>query len=241
VRRLVPFVLLLAGCGVELEHGLDERQANQVIAALAENGIAADKEADGQGSFTISVGRADTARAVEALEARDLPRPRVKEPSGSLFLPSAVEERARLAATTAAELERTLEALPDVLAARVHVALPPEELLPGETPRVRPSASVMVKTRGARQIVTADVQRLVAGAVPSLQPSDVAVLVAPGPGDVTPEMERLGPLRVAKESRATAATLAASGLVVIALLALGLALLGLRLQRARRRLRRLEG
>jgi type III secretion protein J len=244
VRPLLATLLLLAGCGVELEHGLDERQANQVLGALAQAGIDADKQADGQNGWTISVPRADTARAVKTLEARDLPRPREKglgEAFGSsVFLPSAVEEQARLAVGTAVELGRTLEALPDVASARVHLALPPEELVPGDTPRARPTASVLLKTRGEKRVATADVQRLVAGAVPSLQPSDVTVVVTAGAADVPPELDRVGPLRVARESRGAATTLAASGLVAIALLSLSLALLGVRLQRARRRLRQLD-
>jgi type III secretion protein J len=234
-------LLLASGCGVELEHGLDERQANQVLGALAESGIAADKQTDGQGTFTVTVPRTDTQRAVKTLESQDLPRPREKgaAESFSTFLPSPQEEKARLAATTAAELQRTLETLPTVVTARVHLALPPEDLLPTDTPSVKPSASVLLKCRVPAP-PTADVQRLVAGAVTSLAPSDVAVVVTPVAPETTPELDRLGPLRVAKDSRRTATTLAASGLTLIALLALGVAFLGIRLQQARRRLSRMD-
>jgi type III secretion protein J len=243
VRRGWCLLLLLSGCGVELEHGLDERQANQVLAALASTGIAADKQPDGQGSYTITVPRADTARSVQTLESRDLPRAREKSASESFglstFLPSAIEEKARLAAATAAELSRTLETLPSVVTARVHLALPPEDLLPTDAPAVRPTASVLLKCTTPAP-PTSDVQRLVAAAVTSMQPGDVTVLVTPAAPEVAPELDRLGPLRVARESRTTAATLAASGLVLIALLALGVAFLGLRLQQTRSRLRKID-
>src|SRR4051794_7099120 len=161
----------LAGCGVELEHGLDERQANQIAALLDQAGIRADKQGQDD-AFTIVVPRAELARAVQTLEARDLPRSRIKAPSASSLLPSPLEEKTRLAASEAARLEATLEILPQVSVARVHLALPPEELLPGDQPRVRPTASVLLKAHG--DVPIAEVQRLVARAVPSMQPADVA-------------------------------------------------------------------
>ena len=56
---------------------------------------------------------------------------------------------------------------------------------------------------------------------------------------VTP-LDRVGPLRVARESRALTAALATSGLAVILLLALALVFAALRLGQLRRRLRDLE-
>jgi type III secretion system YscJ/HrcJ family lipoprotein len=238
VRRLLVLVLLACGCAVELEHGLDEQQANQVLAALEGAGVPADKAPDAEaGTYKISVGHADTARALARLQELELPRPAAPGPErGSSFLPSAAQERAGLAAGLGAGLERTLEALPRVSVARVHVALPPEALVPGE-PHARPTASVLLKTRGPQPLDVREIQALVAGAVPELAAADVAVIVTPGPtdGDGQPPLDRLGPLRVARESRATAATLAASGLVVIALLAIALTFTALRLSATRRR------
>src|SRR5437016_5929773 len=54
-------VCALAGCGVELEHGLDERQANEVVSVLESAGISADKTPeDGQANaYKIVVARAE--------------------------------------------------------------------------------------------------------------------------------------------------------------------------------------
>src|SRR5689334_8627946 len=72
VRLVLPMLLLCGGCGVELEHGLDERQANQVTAALEQAGVAADKVAEEQaGTFKVVVPRGDAARSFALLEARD--------------------------------------------------------------------------------------------------------------------------------------------------------------------------
>jgi type III secretion protein J len=235
------------GCSVELEHGLDERQANQVASVLGGAGIPAEKAAEsGQNDrFLISVPRGDVARAFQVLEERDLPRRGQKglaEMFGdSSFLPSAVEERTRLGAAIATELERTLEGIPGVTSARVHLALPPEESVIGEMARQRPTASVLVKTRGSLPISESDVRRLVAGGVHTLQTADVAVLVTTQPSEAKAQiLDQLGPLRIAHESRSTAATLAASLLLLILLLGVAVAVIALRLNALKRRLRQLE-
>jgi type III secretion protein J len=238
----------LGGCGVELEHGLNERQANQVAAVLEAAGVAADKvpEEGTNEVYKIVVARGEAGRAFALLEARDLPRREQRGLSetfaaGSL-LPSATEDRARYGAALAAELERTLQGMPGVVGARVHLALPPDEpLLGGGAAQTRPTASVLLKVAGvagALPLADGDVQKLVAGAVPSLQAADVSVVRAAGVADPTPPpLERVGPLRVARDSRAMAATLATSGLLVIFLLAVGLVLTALRLGQLRRRVR----
>jgi type III secretion protein J len=250
--RLAFAALLAAGCGVELEHGLDERQANQVTAVLEEAGIGADKVADdaqgATGRYKVVVTRAEAARAFSLLEARDLPRRDDKGLAETFaaggLLPSAVEERARYAAALGAELERTLEALPGVSAARVHLALPAEDPLVGENAHARPTAAVLLRTRGPTAptaIAESEIRRLVSGAVHTLQPADVSVVVAASPGDApAPPLERFGPLRVARESRATLATLATSGLALVLLLSGAVLVAALRLSALRRRVRELE-
>ncbi|HZS41038.1 MAG TPA: secretion protein [Polyangia bacterium] len=246
MRALIAsLVVCAAGCGVELEHGLDERQANQVAALLETAGLPADKVADDQGGYKIVVARADVARAFTLLEAHDLPRRGQKglaETFGdSSLLPSAVEERARYAAAMAAELERTLEAMPGVTAARVHLALPADDPLATAGAHGRPTASVLVKARGTLPASEADVRRLVAGAVATLQPADVSVVFAAAPpDDNAPPLDHFGPLRVAHGERATVAALSLSGLGLIMLLSIAVALAALRNGTLRRRLRDLE-
>jgi type III secretion protein J len=236
---------LLAGCGVELEHGLDERQANQVATLLGTQGIEADKlgEEGQTGSYKIVVPRGDASRAFALLEAHDLPR-RGQRGLADTFaqsglLPSPTEDRARYAAALSAELERTLEGVPGVAAARVHLGLTSEETLGGDLARARPTASVLLK--GRPTIAEAEVRKLVAGAVHDLQPADVTVVVAPRADEPsTPPYDRVGPLRVAHQSRPLAAALAAGGLGVILLLAVVLLFAAVRLGRLQRRVRELE-
>ena len=243
-------VVALAGCGVELEHGLDERQANEVASVLESAGIAADKVAeDGNANaYKIVVARAESGRAFSLLESRDLPRRAAPRPSATPSAaarcsPSPVEDRARYGAALAVELERSLEEIPGVVSARVHLALPPDESLVGEAAHSRPTASVLLKTapRSRRSIGDSDVKRLVAGAVHGLSPADVGVVVTAATVEPNaPPLDRVGPLRVARESRTLTAALATSGLVLILLLALGLVFAALRLGQLRRRVRDLE-
>ena len=46
---LALMLLAAVGCGVELEHGLDERQANQVAAALERADLAPEQQPPGDG------------------------------------------------------------------------------------------------------------------------------------------------------------------------------------------------
>ncbi len=237
----------LAGCGVELEHDLDERQANEVASVLESSGIAADKVAEDNNTsaYKIVVPRAEAGRAFSLLESRDLPRRSLRGLSdtfaGGTLLPSPVEDRARYAAALGVELERSLEEIPGVVSARVHLALPPEEPLVGDSAHARPTASVLLKTAHAIALTDGDVKRLVAGAVHGLAAADVGVVVATAAVDsAAPPYDRVGPLRVARESRTLTAALATSGLVVILLLSLGLVFAALRLGQLRRRVRDLE-
>lgn len=235
------------GCGVELEHGLDERQANEIAAVLESSGIPADKVAEDNNAnaYKIVVPRAEAGRAFSLLDARDLPRRAMRGLSdtfaGGTLLPSPVEDRARYAAALAAELERSLEEIPGVVSARVHLALPAEEPLVGDAAHARPTASVLLKTQHTLSLGDADIKRLVAGAVHDLSPADVGVVVAAATIDSgAPPLDRVGPLRVARDSRTLTAALATSGLVVILLLSLGLVFAALRLGQLRRRVRDLE-
>jgi type III secretion protein J len=110
LRMSAALALALAsGCSIELEHGLDERQANEVVATLDRAGISADKAADETpGAFKVVVPRAEAAQAFLVLDARGLPR-RSSKAVGEAFakeglLPSATAERARLSASLANDL-----------------------------------------------------------------------------------------------------------------------------------------
>jgi len=197
--------LALAGCRrAELLHALDERQANQVLLALDEGGLKADKRRDEgtEAGWVVDVDAGDAARARRLLAERELPRPDPGSLAGAYgkgsLVPTPAEERARFLHATAGELSRSVESIDGVAEARVHLALPPDDPLRG-APAVPPRAAVLVKVRpGARDRVeplAPGIRSLVAGSVAGLEPAQVSVVVAEGASTpAAPPPQR--PLRV---------------------------------------------
>ncbi|MCS6913572.1 MAG: hypothetical protein NZ890_10065 [Myxococcota bacterium] len=221
-----PFQMLLMlaafalpGCDAELYHGLSERQANQAVLALREAGLAADKRAEGRGatqSFVVTVPAGEETRALRLLEERGLPRRPPPRPTRGL-LPLPEEQRQQQALELADQLVVTLESLPEVQEARVHLSLPPEDpLRPGAS--LAPAAAVLLHLRQGAGLPQTDVAQLVARAVPGLDPQRVSVLhaVAPPRLQAEPALVRVGPLWVAAESRRWASALLALCLLLAA-------------------------
>ncbi len=226
----------LGGCGVELEHGLDERQANQIAAVLDANGVSAEKlRDDGTDGWKIVVPKTEMARAFRLLEANDLPR-RDRRGMNELLadrslLPSQSEEQARMELARGVELERTLEHVPGVISARVHLALQANGL---DGTAVAGRASVLVRTSGTVSIDSAGVQSLVTGSVQGIVARDVNVVftgVAPE-GNAAPANALA--VRSASERGPLTAALA-SGLALLILLGGALLWTALRLSSQRTR------
>jgi type III secretion protein J len=223
----------LAGCDAELFHDLSERRANEALLALREAGLRADKRLEQRGggnrpsSFALVVPRAEEARALFILGQRGLPRLPERPPAqNSKLLFSAGEQRSESVATLSASLADTLERLPEVAEARVHLALPePEPLSPLGS--LRPTASVLLRLRGPLSVKSGEVAALIARSVPGLDPQDVAVVSAPAasianqpPGAPGQALVAVGPLLLAPESRAAALFL--YGLLLLFIVATGI-------------------
>lgn len=188
MRRLLPLLLFLTACGEEeILHGLEESQANQVLVALSEAGIAGRKaRADGNdGGWTVSVASGEASRAQRVLAERELPRP---QPPGfaevfgkGSMVPTPTEERALYHHALAGELSRTIEAIDGVVEARVHIALPSSDPLRAEAPKL-PRAAVLVKcrpeSRAQLEALSGGIRSLVAGAAEGLEVNAVAVVIA---------------------------------------------------------------
>jgi type III secretion protein J len=190
VRLAIPLLLtaLLAACGDEpLLHDLGERQANEVLVALDEEGLAATKlrQEGSEAAWTVSVARGEAGKAHRLLAERQLPRAR-PQGLGEVFaqagmVPTPVEERARWLHALSGELARSVEALDGVVEARVHLGLPADDpLRPGA--RSAPRAAVLVKCRPAScaslRELEPGLRSLVAGAAEGLVPEAVAVVIA---------------------------------------------------------------
>lgn len=175
---------LIGGCDAELYHDLPERRANEAVLALREAGVRADKRLDQRASgtrpasFAVTVAAADEPRALRLLTERGLPRAATAAAASSpKLLGLSGDGRSEVQAQLQQSLGETLESLPAVQEARVHLALPePEPLHP--LGQLRPTASVLLRLRAPLPLPAADVALLIARAVPGLDAADVAVLSA---------------------------------------------------------------
>lgn len=170
---LLAVCCVLAGCGerAELFNGLSEREANDVLAELADQHVEAVKRTDKTG-VAILVTAGDITRSVRALNAAGLPR-KAYTSIGEIFkkegiISTPLEERARYVYALSQELESTLSQIDGVVTARVHVVLP-ERIAPGEP--VQPaSAAVFLKhtIELDPDSVRARIQQLVASSIPGM-------------------------------------------------------------------------
>jgi type III secretion protein J len=222
--RAVSILLVavaVAGCADdEILHGLDERQANEVLVALDERGIAASKEREdgAEERWHVEVARGDSARAQRILSERELPRARPPGfgdvfAKGSL-VPTPTEEHALYLHALGGELARSVESIDGVVEARVHIGLPqPDPLRPGD--RRSPRAGVLVKCRGPTcgpvRALEPGIRAIVAGAVDGLDASAVSVVFAEAAESPPP-----APDRARRGSRLLVA-LAATAAVIAAL------------------------
>lgn len=215
VARFFMLCMLTALCAcskiVDLQTGLKDADANEMVTVLNRHGIEAQKRPTKEG-VVLSVNDTDISRATEALEAAGLPR-RSLSSLGQVFkkdgmISTPLEERARYIHGLSEELEFTLQQFDHVVAARVHVVLP-ERVAPGEP--VQPSsAAVFVKYTPPldEDMVIPRIRNLVASSIPGLSGEEgrskvSVVLVASELMAPQIEWTKVGPFRVMAESAST--------------------------------------
>ena len=148
---VVAAALLLAGCDKEttLHSGLEERQANLVMAALIDAGINCHKAPGEEGTWNVMVSERKFAEAVNLLEQRGLPRRphlgvgEVFKKTGMISSPS--EERIRFMDALAQDIAKTISMIDGVVDARVHVVLPEND--PFARNALPSSAAVAIRSR----------------------------------------------------------------------------------------------
>jgi type III secretion protein J len=240
---LALFALALSACAVPVAGALDDNEANRVVVALDRASVDAMKEPDpaSEGRWRVLVARDDVARALSTMRDEELPR---AAPAGVLeavgkgsLVPSEAAEHAQLVAGIAGDLERSLEGIDGVLRARVHLNVPsPSPLREAAPPHG--SASVLVAHRGSTPPISADsVQRLVAGGVAGLLPTDVAVVMvsraAPARPAADTSLGHVGPIAVARTSLRLLQGALVALVALVAILAGATLVLNARLSRAR--------
>jgi len=183
----IPFALaalmLCAGCDKEttLHSGLEERQANLVMAALLDSGISCHKEPGEEGTWNVSVVESKFADAVNLLEKAGLPR-RSHQGIGEVFkktgmISSPSEERIRFMDALAQDLAKTISSIDGVVDARVHVVLPEND--PFARNVLPSSAAVAIRSRWDADVtdIVPSVKGLVKNAIEGLQYEKIMVTV----------------------------------------------------------------
>jgi type III secretion protein J len=244
MRRIATLAVALssaAACSVPVAANLDENDANQAVVVLSRGGVGADKERDPEheGRFRVSVTRNEASAAISLLAEENLPprvSPGVLEALGTGgVVPSRLAEHAKWTTGIAGDLERSFATVDGVLSARVHLSVPPRETLDPEAQQDLPSASILLRYRGATPpIASGEVQRLVAGAVPSLAPDHVNVVMTASPAGRAPERDlvRFGPVSVTRGSAPAMRVLAGAAALLNLLLVAGLFGLWTRLRKS---------
>ena len=174
---------LLAGCDKQatLFSGLEESQANSVIAALIDDGMQAEKAAGDEGTWNVVIMQKDFAAAANLCSQKGLPRRQfsgvgeVFKKTGMVSSPS--EERIRFMDATAQDLSRTISMIDGVVDARVHVVLPEND--PFAKNAMPSSAAVAIRGRWDADLddVVPQVKSLVKNSIEGLAYEKISVTI----------------------------------------------------------------
>ncbi|WP_245296874.1 MULTISPECIES: type III secretion inner membrane ring lipoprotein SctJ [Rhodomicrobium] len=180
---LMSCVLLLSACNVELYDNLDQKQANEIVATLFRQGIAAERVIGKNGKYAVGVEESRFAEAIAVLNEHGLPKHEFAT-LGDVFkndgiVASPVQERAQMIYALSQELARTISEIDGVLSSRVHLVLPENDPLRQQL--IPSSASVFIRHVSTAQVATLipQVKMLVANGIAGLTYDKVSVVLVP--------------------------------------------------------------
>lgn len=187
----LALVLLVSCSKTELYHNLSEDEVNEILVVLHEHGITASKKKEvvqNEVSWTVVLGSDDLPKARSILLERNLPRRRqpgiedIYKDKG--LIATADEQKARFIIGMRGNIINALRKNPDVVDADVVINVPDKEEFGSHDPaqKKRPSAALIIKIRPTAEaqatLTEAKLQRVVASAIPELEPRDVTVIVS---------------------------------------------------------------
>ncbi|MCE5982733.1 EscJ/YscJ/HrcJ family type III secretion inner membrane ring protein [Pseudomonas wadenswilerensis] len=177
--------LFLLGCRQPLLlQGLDQQQANEVVALLQRNNIAVQKVDTGKSGYTVLVAQMDFPAAVDLLTQYGLPS-RARMQVAQMFPADALvasprAEKARLYSAIEQRLEQSVTALSGVVSARVHVSY---DLAAGEGGRssapVHLSALVVHEPDSEVDILIDDLKRFLKNSFSEVDYERISVVLTP--------------------------------------------------------------
>ncbi|EPJ86683.1 MULTISPECIES: type III secretion system inner membrane ring lipoprotein SctJ [Pseudomonas] len=176
---VVAFAGLLQACDIDLYTNLGEREANAMVAVLLRDGIPASRKVQDNGQLTVVVDEKRFAEAMARLDDAGLPGQSFSN-MGAVFkgnglVSSPVQERAQMVYALSEELSNSVSQIDGIIAARVHVVLPDNDLLKRV---ISPSsASVLVRYDPGTDInqLIPQIKTLVANGISGLSYEGVSV------------------------------------------------------------------
>src|SRR5262245_35431183 len=184
------FLFVLAGCGkVSIIQDLVESEANEILVALADKGIEADKikeEKSQKVSWSVVVAEKDQAQARKVLVDNNLPRRKELGFAGICkekgLIPTPEEEKCRKILALKGEIINSLSRVPGVIESDVVLNIPDVSEFASETqPNKRPTASAVIRVKKnpeGTDLTESKIQRFISNTVENLDPRDVSVVIS---------------------------------------------------------------
>jgi type III secretion protein J len=182
---LLVLTVLAAGCRSQIQHGLDERDANEIVTELTARGFEAKKvpEKGKKPTWAIEVDDEKSTEALRVLTELKLPRKARKTTQALVETASLIEtpqaEKLRALEAQEGDLEEALETMDGVKSAAVELVVPAAPR-PG-TPVTPSKASVLLRVQPESlerlQQQRSELRALVAAAVDGLHADDVVLVL----------------------------------------------------------------
>jgi type III secretion protein J len=184
---LLASALLLGGCQkASLLEGLNEQQANEVVAVMLHNNITAHKRNAGKTGYAVEVADADLAQAVDLVRENALPSP-VRTQVGQAFpadamISTPLGERARLYSIIEQRLEESLSAMTGVRKAHVDISYDLRTstgMTPNQVPDGMRLAAVVVHEPGVdEQVLLQSVKRFLRNTFANVEYENISVILS---------------------------------------------------------------